>query len=146
MPEDYRQIAKRRHDECSAISAELAKRLGLFSYTNWITVLVPSLLAVGAGSAFFAGDNWGPLVGTVALLGALLTAIHKGLDCDAHQSECRRLLQAYGGLAVRYRTLHEIDKSDGDSDFLELEEALASLRESERITDLQPDNARKPGA
>ena len=71
MPEDYRQIAKRRHDECSAISA---------------------------------------------------------------------------GLAVRYRTLHEIEKSDGDSDFLELEEALASLRECERITDLQPDNARKPGA
>lgn len=137
MPEDYRQIAKRRHGECSAISAKLAKRLGFFSYMNWITVLVPLILAGGAGSAFFAGNNWASWIGATALLGALLTAIHKGLNCDAHQSECRRLIQSYGGLAARYRTLHEIDKKDGESRLLELEETLANLRESETISNLR---------
>ena len=74
------------------------------------------------------GLLWEPRLG--ALAGALLTAIHRGLDREAHQTECRRLVQAYNGLAVRYRTLHEVEKEDGLEEFLERERDLALLVES----------------
>ena len=130
MSENYKQFARQRESECRAESAAFNERLGFFAKTNWITVLVPSLLAVCAGSVLFSSDNWKWLLGLAALAGALLTAIHRGLDCDAHQAECRRLTQAYSGLAIRYRTLHEVEKEDGLNTFLELEEALAHLKET----------------
>jgi hypothetical protein len=49
-------------------------------------------------------------IGRGTLLAAILTAMHKGLYCDAHQAECRRLVQVYRGLEVRYRTLAQIEK------------------------------------
>ena len=129
MTEDERGVCMRREAECKVESHAFNKRLKLLWYTNWITVIVPSLLAVTAGSALFAADNWAPIVGFAALAGALLTAIHKGFNCDAYQSECRRLIQEYNGLATRYRTLREIQKDNWLNDFLELEDRLAKLRE-----------------
>lgn len=129
MTEDEKEVCARREAECKLESYAFNKRLKLFGYTNWITVIVPSLLAVTAGSALFATDDWAPIVGFAALVAALLTAFHKGLDCDAYQTECRRLIQAYNGLATRYRTLHEVQKDNWLNDFLELEDRLAKLKE-----------------
>jgi len=129
MLKDEKEVCARREIECKVESYAFTKRLKLFGYTNLITVIVPSLLAVSAGSAFFATDDWKLFIGITVLIGALLTAIHKGLDCDAYQTECRRLIQAYNGLAARYRTLHEVQKEHWLDDFLELENRLAELRE-----------------
>ena len=129
MTEDVREVCARREAECRLGSYAYNRRLKLFGYTSWITVVVPSLLGVTAGSALFATDNWAPLVGAAALVAGLLTAIHKGLDCDAYQAECRRLIQAYNGVATRYRTLHEVQTDSSFNHFLELEERLAELKE-----------------
>lgn len=130
MLKNEKEICARREIECKVESYAFNKRLKLFGYTNWITVIVPSLLAVTAGSALFATDDWRPIIGVTVLIGALLTAIHKGLDCDAYQTECRRLIQAYNGLATRYRTLHEVQKDHRQDEFLELENRLAELSPS----------------
>lgn len=138
MIENEKEVCARREAECEVESQAFNKRLKLFGYTNWITVIVPSLLAVTAGSALFAdNDEWKLTVGLSALIAALLTAIHKGLDCDAYQAEARRLIQAYNGMATRYRTLHESRKENWLQDFLELEDRLAELREG-ATADLPP--------
>ena len=95
--------------------------------------LVPSLLAVIAGSAIFT-SNYSLLLGIGALVAALLTAIHKGLDCDTHQAECRRLVQAYRGLETRYSTIAETCVEDAQERTIELEEKLAVLKESQLAT------------
>ena len=88
----------------------------------------PNALAVAAGSAIFAGEAWKWEVG------GLLTAIHKGLDCDAYQSECRRSIRAYDGLAFRYQSLHEVNREDWQSELLALEEQLANLKENTNLS------------
>tara|TARA_R110001583_G_scaffold46347_1_gene145440 strand:- start:1597 stop:2022 length:426 start_codon:yes stop_codon:yes gene_type:complete len=133
MADDYRNIAAEREAECGQRAVFFDSRLRFFSKTNWITVLVPSLLGVVAGSALFATTStiW---MGIGILVAALLTAVHKGLDCDAHQDECRRLVQAYRGLEVRYRTLHQIERPNIVDELLALDSDLAELRENQKAT------------
>ena len=133
MTEDYQKVAEEREIECRERAEFFDSRLRFFSKTNWITVLVPSLLGVIAGSALFSNANswW---VGVGALVAALLTAIHRGLDCDAHQAECRRLVQKYRGLEVRYRTLRQIESSKLVDDLRTLDDELAELRQSQTAT------------
>ena len=53
---------------------------------------------------------------------------------DAHQVECRRLVQAYRGLETRYRTIAETCVEDAQERTIELEEKLAVLKESQLAT------------
>ncbi|MDX8399094.1 MAG: hypothetical protein R8K20_02455, partial [Gallionellaceae bacterium] len=141
MLENNGQIAKQRQDECGKHVIWLERRIGQLSGLNWLTVLVPSLLAVAAGSALFAGDKWGPFVAGAALFAAILSAIHKGLNCDTYQADCRRLLKAYRALSVSYRTLSELEPNDRESRLLELEAQLESLSQTDCITKMKPNHA-----
>ncbi len=130
---NYQNLAAERQAECGERAAFFDRRLRFFSKTNWLTVLVPSLLGVVAGSALFAETSsvW---MGVGTLVAVILTAVHKGLDCDAHQAECRRLVQAYRGLEVRYRTLHQIEIPAIVDELLALDAELAELRQSQTAT------------
>ncbi|WP_421868104.1 hypothetical protein [Motiliproteus sp.] len=133
LSDNYQQLAAERSAECGSRAAYFDQRLRFFSKSNWITVLVPSLLGVIAGSALLADTD--PLwIGLGALVAGLLTAIHKGLDCDAHQAECRRLVQQYRGLETRYRTLAQIESTDIAEELLKLDVTLAELRQSQTAT------------
>jgi len=135
MTDDNQAIAGSRESECHGRANFFEVRLRFFSKANWITVLVPSLLGVLAGSALSSDINQVPTwVGWGALAAALLTAIHKGLDCDTHQTECRRLVQEYRGLEVRYRTLHQIKTENIVNELLALDGELAELRKSQTAT------------
>ena len=133
MSDQIMEIAAKRQQECNQRASYFDSRLRFFSKTNWITIIVPSLLGVVAGSALFTESKsiW---LGIGTLAAAILTAIHKGLDCDAHQEECRRLVQAYRGLETRYRTISETHLNGAVDKFTELEEKLAELKESQRAT------------
>ncbi len=133
MSSEYQNIAGEREAECRERANFFDERLRFFSKTNWITVLVPSLLGVLAGSALFS-DSGSVWIGLGALAAALLTAVHKGLDCDTHQVECRRLVQAYRGLETRYRTLRQIESSDIAEELRALDAELAELRQSQAAT------------
>ncbi|SIT05320.1 hypothetical protein [Neptunomonas antarctica] len=141
MTDKYQDIAAERQAECCERAAFFDSELRFFSKTNWITLLVPSLLGVVAGSSLFAesGSSWlyvdaTTWIGIGTLLAAILTAIHKGLDCDAHQAECRRLVQVYRGLEVRYRTLAQIETPSIIDQLLALESELGELRQSQTAT------------
>lgn len=141
MTDKYQDIAAERQSECGERATFFDSQLRFFSKTNWITVLVPSLLGVVAGSALFAksDSNWLGIetsiwIGIGTLLAAILTAIHKGLDCDAHQTECRRLVQVYRGLEVRYRTLAQIETPSIVDELLVLDSELGELRQSQMAT------------
>ncbi|WP_157108542.1 hypothetical protein, partial [Aldersonia kunmingensis] len=76
---------------------------------NLITVVAPVALSTIAGAAIL-GDLFGTtFAGIAALLGGLLTAVHKGLKCEAHQAECLRLQSAHSGLITRYESLRSRD-------------------------------------
>lgn len=144
MNEEEKKVCRQREAECKAESHSFNERLKWLGRANWITVLIPSLLAVVAGSALFSENNeWKTIIGYSVLIAALLTSIHKGLDCDTYQLECRRLIQAYHGLETRYRTLHEVPKKDWLDDFLKLETQLAEVREGSRVRLLQKNQAKK---
>lgn len=64
------------------------------------------------------------------MLSGFLVAIHKGRNCDAYQAECRRLVQAYGGLATKYRTLHQLEVDCAMEKLPELDAALSVIRET----------------
>ncbi len=149
MIDNYQTIAATRELECGERAVHFDSQLRFFSKTNWITVLVPSLLGVVAGSALFAesDSSWVGIeastwIGIGTLIAAILTAIHKGLDCDAHQAECRRLVQAYRGLEVRYRTLAQIETPTIVDELLALDSVLAELRQSQTAT-INPERLRK---
>lgn len=133
MTESIEEVAANRQVECNQKALYFESRLRFFSKTNWITVIVPSLLGVIAGSALSPSISsiW---LGIGALIAALLTAIYKGLECDSHQAECRRLVQAYRGLETRYRTISETDMDNACEKLAELEEQLAVLKESQMAT------------
>jgi hypothetical protein len=144
MNEDEKKVCRQREAECKAESYSFNERLKWLGRANWITVLIPSLLVVVVGSALFtAGNEWKTIIGYSTLTAALLTAIHKGLNCDAYQLECSRLIQAYHELETRYRTLHEVPKKDWLDDFLKLETQLAEVREGARVNLLQKNQAKE---
>ena len=130
-------IARLRERECEIEAVAFKKRLNFLWWPNWATIVLPSMLSAFAGAAVFAssttGINWKIWTGGAALLSALLVAIHKGLNCDAYQAECRRLVQAYSGLATRYRTLHQVDVDGAKEKLLELDAALAAIRETATV-------------
>jgi hypothetical protein len=136
MNEDIESVAKSRESECAERAEFFEGRLRFFSKTNLITVLVPSLLGVLAGSALSPSIN--PLwLGSGALAVAILTAVHKGLDCEAHQAECRRLVQANRSFEVRYRTLYQIKSENIIEELRVLDGELAELRASQ-ISTVEP--------
>ncbi len=141
MTDKYQDIAEERQAECGERATFFDSQLRFFSKTNWITVLVPSLLGVLAGSGLFVepGSGWkgidaSTLIGVGTLFAAILTAVHKGLDCDAHQAECRRLVQIYRSLEVRYRTLAQIETPSIVDKLLVLDSELGELRLSQTAT------------
>jgi hypothetical protein len=136
MTKDIESVAKSRESECAERAEFFESRLRVFSKTNLITVLVPSLLGVLAGSTL--SPNINPLwLGLGALVVALLTAVHKALDCDAHQAECRRLVQANRSFEVRYRTLYQIKCENIIEELRVLDGELAELRASQ-ISTVEP--------
>jgi hypothetical protein len=141
MTEKYQEIAVSRQTECDKRAAFFDKELRFFSMANWFTVLIPSLLGVLAGSSLLVESNSrlfdfqvSTLIGCGTLLAAILTAIHQGLNCDAHQAECRRLVQDYRSLEVRYRTLAQIETPSIVDELLALDSELGELRKSQTTT------------
>lgn len=128
--DSIQNVARDRERECRIEAEAFIIRLDFFSKTNWITIVVPALLATFAGAAIFADTEWKTITGAAALLSALITTIHKGRNCDVHQAECRRLSQAYSGLATKFRTIRDLDMPEVKEKILELESALATVNET----------------
>lgn len=101
---------------------------------NLLTIVAPAVLSVIAGStilaepAFLGSDRGRTLAGVCALASAVLTAIHKALNCDAHQAECRRIKQAYSSLEVSYERLSFIPNEKLTEELIKLDSRFEQIR------------------
>jgi hypothetical protein len=130
-------IAKSRESECLVESRALQLRLVPLSRANWLTVIVPALISAFAGAAILRGawkPEWMYVVGGATLIASLLVVVHKALNCDAYQTEANRMRRSYDALAVRYRTVYDINPPDAEARLIALDESLAALKESGAAT------------
>ena len=120
---------KTRIDECTKECA---------NYTRWISRLrLPNIILVGLGSllAFVGGaavvTELGPawIGGVLALVGGAMTGLHGWLGCEAHQSECRKVLGQFESIKSRYEhLLVELDEPRRTERFRELESEVAQIQ------------------
>jgi hypothetical protein len=101
------------------------------AYRAWLGVLTPlKWTCVSGGVVFSAAAGvsilWEALPHGKAISAALafsasaLTGLHSALKCDAHQSECHRLIQAFRSLGTQYAA----SKSLGPPERVERRNAL----------------------
>ena len=144
--EHYSKIVCERKLECESYYFLLERRLTKFSILNWFTVLLPSILGVGAASIYFAGPEHKEIIAIFTGLAALLSAIHKGLNCESHQSECRRLMSEYRALVVAYRSLGDIEPEDYRVALLTLESKFAELAKTDTVSIMKPNKFKNENA
>jgi len=103
-----REHFRRRLRECQVEAKAYEIWLGLLTPVRWFTVIGGIVLsAIAGGIVLFAeyqveGEPWRVHGAVCAIFASVLTGIHTGLHCDSHQTECRRLVQLYSGLATAY--------------------------------------------
>ncbi|MEM0927709.1 MAG: hypothetical protein AAGI89_00305 [Pseudomonadota bacterium] len=127
-------LALDRSNECFCEVANLRGRLSTFQRFNWITVMLPSLLAFLASADIFINDGttaqWAPWL---SLAAGALVLVHKTLNCEAHQAEIVRVRKELRRLGVSYRTQGEVPRETLEADLMELDAALATLVSSTQL-------------
>ena len=127
--------AKEREIECLVECLALQLRVHPLKHANLLTVLLPALIPILAGAELFGMSLfWKYAIGIATLIASLLVAIHKVLNCDAFQMEADRMQRGYYALALRYRTIFDLNPPDSEARLLSLDEALATLKESGGVT------------
>ena len=106
--------AKEHEEACSERAGKYSAWLTQLTPANWVLVLGASLLSLAAGGSIFANENIFSyeVAGVMALVSAGLTLVHSTLNCDAHQSECRKAKRTYKGLAWDYGQLQWINDEE----------------------------------
>lgn len=129
---DLQAIADVRERECLTEATAYRMWLQFLSWGNLITIGLPAVFSAIAGATLLNdGDAFQKHVAAgAALASSVLVVIHKSLNCDTHQAECRLLHQRFSGLAVRYRTLLDFQEGELRQELLRLDEQLAEIREN----------------
>jgi hypothetical protein len=136
MDTTLQSVARRREMECRIESRALELRLRPLRKLNWWTVVLPAVISAFAGAQIIGGSShpwvtWP--VGLTVLAASLLVVIHKAVKCDAYQAEANRLRRGYDALAIKYRTIGDLDLPDAETRMIALEESLATLKESAEL-------------
>src|SRR6266404_2269512 len=103
----FRLFAQRER-QCRVEHRGYSRWLALLTPLKWLTVAGGTVLSALAGATVFSkpqflGNNWPVYAGVLALLASILTGLHTALHCDAHQAECRRLIQRYQSLETSFQ-------------------------------------------
>lgn len=130
---DIATHVEKRILECGAEHAHYSAWLSKLRLPNALFVGLGSLLAFLGGAAILTESVGPKLAGTMALLGGALTGLHSWFGCEAHQSECRKLLGQFESLKSRYETIQvEPDEARRVERFRELELELAKVKEERK--------------
>jgi hypothetical protein len=88
--------------------------VGKLWWANVIFVVVPAVFgtaaaALAAAASSTTSDSSGVTLIAAFLAGgaAVLTAVHKALNCDAYQAECLRLSQGFQSIRIRAEAMAE---------------------------------------
>ena len=77
--------------------------LGWLTPLRWISVGGGVVLSATAGFAILWDSlpNGKIISASLAFAASIMTGLHVALKCDAHQAECRRLIQAFKSLSLQ---------------------------------------------
>ena len=118
-PVDTREWLMFTREQATVLSEAYRLRLvGKLWWANLAFVVVPAIFGTAAaalaaaGSTSTTGSRTTLAAAFLAGAAAVLTAVHKALQCDEYQAECLRLSQAFQ--SVRIRTEAKLAESDPD--------------------------------
>ena len=118
-PGSTREWLKFTREQATVLSEAYRLRLvGKLWWANLLFVVVPAVFGTAAAAlaaASSASSDGSRLTFAAAFLAggaAVLTAVHKALQCDEYQAECLRLSQAFQ--SVRIRSEAKLAEADPD--------------------------------
>ena len=84
--------------------------LGWLTPLRWISVGGGVVLSATAGFAILLDSlpNGKIISASLAFAASIMTGLHVALKCDAHQAECRRLIQAFRSLSLQIAACKEL--------------------------------------
>jgi hypothetical protein len=133
-------FAASRRDQLIQEEQRLRAKLTWYKGFSKVAVLAGIVVPVFAGSRLISdSDIFGVpkiYVAVAVLIAAALTAIHKGLDCEAYHTDCRHAIQALRRLEEGYEALITREGESLRRTFDDLEVLLRRYRE--RAFDLPP--------
>ena len=111
------------------------------AYRAWLRLLTPLRWTCVSGGVVFStaagvsvlwdGLPHGKVISAIlAFSAAILTGLHTRLNCDAHQSECRRLIQAFKSLRDQYKDLGDLRPLEEAEQRKALNKQRAKLKET----------------
>ena len=130
---DISSHISKRIEECREKHADYKHWLSKLRLPNTILVGCGSLLAFLGGSAIIADVGSGVIAGALAILGGAMTGLHSWFGCEAHQTECRKIMGQFESLQSRFEyLLAEPDESKRLEKFRELESELSQVKLEKR--------------
>ena len=108
-------------------------RLGIFRPFSQLTVVAGVVFPLIAGSTLLTsaqifGQNSNIIGGILSLVAAALVGIHKGLGCDAYQSNCRRTVHGLRSVIEGYERTSTLDTAALATAIDQLESRLNDIR------------------
>ncbi|KAB0494971.1 hypothetical protein [Pseudomonas moorei] len=113
--------------------------LDILTPVRWLMVGGSTLLSALAGATVLSkpelfGAHWDVVGGVLALVSSALMGLHSVFKCDAHQSECHRLIQGFTSLELAYQAASKKSGSELNSTFKKLEEKFQGLIEKSNVS------------
>lgn len=110
---DLKQYAKKKSEENQTVATGYQMWLSYLTPFNFIFVTGAAILSLLAGSSLLTNNSilTEMQAGIFALVSGCLTIIHRTLNCDKHQAECRKLRGSYESISGQFLSLEiESDK------------------------------------
>ena len=135
---DLHSLLKDRERKCEVARVAYENWLGLLTPIRWLTVsggvilpLVAGLLVSGKLPPVGHSDA---IAAVCSFAAATLTGLHTALGCDAHQIECRKLIQRFSSLRDGFQRALIVSPEDSRALLQELDAKFVKTREETMAT------------
>lgn len=111
--DNLKRIAEKKSNECAIKANAYSLSLDYLFPANLVLVVGAALLSLLAGASVLHENDiiTQTTAGLMALVSGCFTVIHSKLGCDQYQSECKKLVSFYKGIAEDYSNLSLIDNA-----------------------------------
>jgi hypothetical protein len=134
MTTDIRTFVAHRIEQLSREETSYRRKLVILRWASAVCVIAGIAFPLLAGSALLSSpdifDNalWARLSGGLILIAAILTGLHKGLKCEAYQTECKRVIHALRSLIEGFEATAYLAEAEVRAAVDPLERRLQDIR------------------
>lgn len=131
--DELKQAAEMKRRESRDMSQAYSATLSALVPANFILVVGAALLSLAAGATILIENNLLTKIqsGVLALVSGAFTIIHSKLGCEQYQSECKKLVSFYRGMAADYGNLEFVaDAEEFRKRFFALNDQLSAAAKS----------------